>query len=197
MIFIRHAQEPTYSFVLLTFALILVDTALAYLSVKFIPASAGGVSLFFVAVAFEILFTLWFGLYGAIAAYIGTLVGSGLLATESLSRHPEIAVVWAVAGLLQVIIPLIATRVLDVDLAMGRTRDWTIILLFGILVNNLAGAAWGAFTLSFISPINIASVFSTWLIGNIIVTVLIVPLALRFGTEKVMRSKLFVKKYWD
>jgi hypothetical protein len=197
VIFIRHAQEPTYSFVILTFVLLLVDTALAYISVKFIPANASGVSLFFIAVAFMILFTLWFGVYGAIAAYAGTLLGSGLLATESLSRHPEIAVVWAVAGLLQVLIPLIATRVLDADLAMENMRDWTIVLLFCVLINNLVGAAWGAFILSLLSPVNIAAVFSTWLIGNIIVTILIVPLALRFGTGKVRGSKLYVKKYWD
>jgi hypothetical protein len=197
VIFIRHAQEPTYSFVILTFVLLLVDTALAYISVKFIPANASGVSLLFIAVAFMILFTLWFGVYGAIAAYAGTLLGSGLLATESLSRHPEIAVVWAVAGLLQVLIPLIATRVLDADLAMENMRDWTIVLLFCVLINNLVGAAWGVFTLSLLSPVNIAAVFFTWLIGNIIVTILIVPLALRFGTGKVRGSKLYVKKYWD
>lgn len=195
----RHAQEPTYSFVVLTFVLILVDTVLAYASVKLIPAGTGGVSLFYIAVAFMILFTLWFGLYGAIAAYVGTLVGSGLLATESLSRHPKIAVFWAVASLLQVLIPLAAVRFYGVDLAMKNTRDWTVFLLFGVLINNLAGAAWGAFTLSLIpgSAVNIAQVFVTWLIGNIIVTILIVPPALRFGTEKVQGSKLFVKKYWD
>jgi integral membrane sensor domain MASE1 len=199
VIFIRHAQEPTYSFVILTFVLILVDTALAYISVKFIPASAGGVSLFYIAVAFMILFALWFGIYGVIAAYFGTLLGAGILATESLSQHPEVAVIWAAAGFLQVLIPLAAVRTLDVDLAMENTRDWTIILLFAVLINNLVGAAWGAFTLSLLPglTVNIASVFSTWLIGNIIVTILIVPLALRLGTEKVRRSKLFVKKYWD
>ena len=194
----RHANEPTYSFVILTFVLILIDIALAYISVKFIPAY-GGISLFFIAVAFMILFTLWFGAYGAVAAYFGTLIGSGLLASDSLYQHPEIAVVWAVAGLLQVLIPLAATRLLDVDLTMQNMRDWTIILLFGILINNLVGAAWGAFTLSLLpgSTMNITGAFSTWLVGNIVVTILIVPLGLRFMSEKVKKSKLFVRHYWD
>jgi integral membrane sensor domain MASE1 len=143
-----------------------------------------------------ILFTLWFGSYGAIAAYVGTLLG-GVLTTESLLRHPEIAVIWAVAGLLQVLIPLVAVRIFEVDLTLAGRRDWTIILLFAVLINNLAGAAWGAFTLSLLGPVNIAGAFSTWLVGNIIITILIVPLALRFLTEKVNKSKLFVKKYWD
>jgi integral membrane sensor domain MASE1 len=193
---VRHAQEPTYSFVILTLVLILIDTALAWISVKFIPASTGGVSLVYVAVAFMILFTLWFGAYGAIAAYAGTLLAV-VLATESLQQHPEIAVILAVADLLQVLIPLMAVRMFSVDLTLESRRDWTVILLFAVLINNLVGAVWGAFTLSLLGPVNIAGTFSTWLIGNIVVTIFIVPLGLRFGTEKVNRSKLFVKQYWD
>ena len=192
----RHAQEPTYSFVILTFVLILVNTALAWFSVKIIPAGTGGITLVYIAVAFMILFTLWFGAYGAIAAYAGTLL-SGILTTKSLLQHPEIAVIWAVAGLLQVFIPLAAVRMFEVDLTLKNRRDWTIILLFAVLINNIVGAAWGAYTLSLLGPLNIAGAFSTWLVGNIIITILIVPLGLRFFTEKVSRSKLFVRKYWD
>ena len=194
----RHAQEPTYSFVILTFVLILVNTTLAWISVKFIPAGTGGISLVYIAVAFMILFTLWFGAYGAIAAYVGTLL-AGVLTTDSLLKHPEIAVIWAVAGLLQVLIPLVAVRMFDVDLTLQSRRDWTILLLFAVLINNLVGAAWGAFTLSLLpgSTMNIAGALSTWLVGNIVVTILIVPLALHFCTGGVKRSKLFVKQYWD
>lgn len=192
----KHAREPTYSFLILTIALILVNTLLAWISVAFIPAGTSGVALVYIAVAFMILFTLWFGAYGAIAAYVGTLF-AGVLTAESLLQHPEIAVIWAVAGLLQVIIPLVAVRNLDVDLTLSGRRDWTIILLFAVLINNIAGAAWGAFTLSLLGPVNLAGVFFTWLAGNVIVTLLIVPLGLRLGTDRVRHSKLFVKKYWD
>jgi integral membrane sensor domain MASE1 len=194
----KHAQEPTYSFVILTLVLILINTALAWISVKFVPAGTGGIALVYIAVAFMILFTLWFGAYGAIAAYVGTLL-AGVLSTASLLKHPEIAVIWAVAGLLQVLIPLVAIRMFEVDLSLENRRDWTIILLFAVLINNIVGAAWGVFTLSLLpgSTMNIASAFSTWLVGNIIITILIVPLALRFCTGKINKSKLFVKHYWD
>jgi hypothetical protein len=193
---LRHAQEPTYSFVILTLVLIFVNTVLAWLSVKFFPAGTGGVALVYIAVAFMILFTLWFGAYGAIAAYIGTLL-AGVLSTESLLQHPEIAIIMAVAGLLQVLIPLVAVRTFRVDLTLESRRDLTVVLLFAVLINNLVGAAWGTFTLSLLGPVNIPGTFSTWLVSNIVITILIVPLALRFGTEKVSRSKLFVKQYWD
>jgi hypothetical protein len=193
---LRHAQEPTYSFVILTFVLILINTALAWISVTFFSAGTGGVALVYLAVVTMILSTLWFGAYGAIAAYIGTLLG-GVLSTPGLVQRPEIAALWAVAGLLQVLIPLVAVRMFEVDLTLQTRRDWTIVLLFAILINNLVGAAWGAFTLSLLAPINFTGVLAQWLISNIVLTLITVPLGLRLFTEKVSKSKLFVKQYWD
>ena len=195
----KKAREPTYSFVILTLVLIVVNTVLAYASTMYIPSNTSGIAYLFPAVAFMILFTLWYGLYGAIAAYVGTLVGSGLLATEVLAQNPAIAVLWAIAGLIQVLIPLVAVRKFGIDLALETRRDISLIILFAVVINNLAGAAWGAFSLSLVldTPGAAGSVFSAWLIGNVIVTLLIVPLALRFITPGIEKSRLFVKAYWD
>ena len=193
----KNVHEPTYSFVILTLILILINTVLAYASAKFIPGTASGVAYIFPAVAFMILFTLWFGGYGAIAAYVGTLVGSGLLASEILSQNIGVAVIWAIAGLLQVLIPLAAVRIFDVDLTLENRRDVSYIILFAVVINNLVGAAWGAWALSFVEPGVFGSVFSAWLLGNVIVTLLVVPLALKIFTPKIQKSKLFVKSYWD
>jgi integral membrane sensor domain MASE1 len=51
--------------------------------------------------------------------------------------------------------------------------------------------------LALAQPVNTGSIFATWLIGNVIVTILIVPLALKYFTPKVRKSKFFVKYYWD
>jgi integral membrane sensor domain MASE1 len=193
----KNVHEPTYSFVILTFILIIVNTVVAYASVKFIPAGASGISYIFPAVAFMILFTLWYGAYGAVAAYIGTLVGSGFLAVQLLADNPGIALIWAVAGLLQVLIPLVAVRSFEVDLALENRRDLVIIILFAVIINNLVGAAWGAWTLSLIEPGMMGSIFSTWLIGNVIATLVIVPLALRIFSPKIQKSRMFVKYYWE
>jgi hypothetical protein len=192
---LRQKQEPTYSFVILTLVLILINTVLAWVSVKFIPAGAGDISLVYLALVTMILSTLWFGAYGAIAAYVGTFLG-GVLSTDTLMQHPEIALIWAFAGLLQVLIPLLAVRQFEVDLTLPERRDWTIIILFAVLINNLAGAAWGAFSLSLLGT-SFTGVFTTWLLGNIVLSLLTIPLALRFLTAKVRPSKLFVTKYWD
>jgi hypothetical protein len=194
----KKVNEPTYSFVILTLILIIIDTILAWVSVTIFPTLVGGlVSSLFVAVAFMILYTLWFGGYGAIAAYVGTLVGSGLMVSDALTQHPAIAVVWAVAGLLQVLIPLVAVRNFDVNLSMESPRDFTYVLLFAVIINNIIGAAWATWTLSLIGPVNMGSVFSSWLIGNLIVCILIVPLALKTLTPRVQKHRLFVKNYWD
>ena len=195
----RNVHEPTYSFVILTLILIVVNAILARLCVIILPGSAGGMSALYIAAAFMILFTLWFGAYGAIAAYAGTFIGSGLLSTNGVIPV-DVAIYWSIAGLLQVLIPLVALRSFEVDLTLENRRDWTLLLLFGVLINNIVGAAWGAYTLAFgnvITSGQIGSVFTLWLIGNIIVTAIIVPLALRHFTPKIQRSKLFVRYYWD
>lgn len=193
----KNVHEPTYSFVILTFALIIINTILAYGSVKLLPASISGVAYIFPAVAFMILFTLWFGGYGAIAAYAGTLVGSGLMASEILAKNPGVAVLWAIAGLLQVLIPLVAIRSFEVDLNLEKRRDIVLVVLFAVIINNLIGAAWGAWTLGLVEPGVMGNAFSTWLIGNVIVTILLVPLSLRLFTPKIQKSRLFVKYYWE
>lgn len=194
----KHENEPTYSFVILTFILILINTLLAWLSVTVFPTLGSGViSWVYIAVAFMILFTLWFGLYGAIAAYVGTLVGSGLLVSDALVHNPLIALLWAGAGLLQVLIPLVAVRSFDVDLTMENPRDYTYVILFAVIINNLVGALWAIGTLSLVETIAFTTAFTAWFIGNAAICILIVPLLLKLFTQKIQKNRLFVKKYWD
>ncbi|MDO9550308.1 MAG: hypothetical protein Q7J03_04985 [Methanoregula sp.] len=195
----KNVHQPTYSFVILTLVLIVVNTLLARFCVIALPGGVSGVSVLYFAVAFMILFTLWFGAYGAIAAYAGTLIGSGLLSANQIIPI-NVAIYWSIAGLLQVLIPLVALRTFEVDLSLENRRDWTLLLLFGVLINNIVGAAWGAYTLALgnvIPTSEVGNVFFLWLVGNIIVTILIVPIALRHFTPKVRKSKLFVKDYWN
>ena len=162
------------------------------------PGGAPGVSMIYIAVAFMIITTLWYGAYGAIATYIGTFIGAGLFAMTS-PNLPLIAV-FSIAGLLQVLIPLAAFRSFDADLALENRRDWTILFVFGVLLNNIVGAAWGSLALAIggvISTADIGGVLFGWLLGNIIVTLIIVPIGLRRLSPRIKKSKLFVPHYWD
>jgi len=195
----KNVRRPTYSFLILVIGLILINTLLAWLSVQvsyFIsPSLPTGVALIYIAVAFMLIFTLWFGMYGAIAAYVGSFLGAGLMS----GLPATVAIYFSIASLLQVLIPLIAFRIFDVNVGMESTRDLFHLVLFGVILNNVIGAAWGSVALA-IAGINAWSqvpfTFLVWFIGNVVVTIIIVPLVLRNFTPRVEKSKVFVKNYW-
>ncbi len=98
------------------------------------------------------------------------------------------------------LIQLVVFRTFTVDLTLETKRDWTIFLLFGVVINNIVGATWGALMLNYgnvIKTDEVAGFFSAWLIGNIFVIILIVPLACQYLTPKIPKSKLFIKYYWE
>ena len=195
----KNVRRPTYSFLLLVIGLILINTLLAWLSLqvshRISPSLPTSVSMIFIAAAFMLIFTLWFGMYGAIAAYAGSFIGSGLLSGMPVT----VALYFSLANFWQVLIPLIAFRIFDVHVGMESTRDLFHLVLFGTILNNVIGAAWGSVSLA-IAGIDtwsqVPSAFLAWFIGNIIVTIIIVPLVLRHFTPRFEKSKVFVKNYW-
>jgi integral membrane sensor domain MASE1 len=191
----KNLHEPTYSFLFLVIGLIIINTVICRLAVILFPAGQTGVSAIFFPVAIMLLFTFWFGAYGAISSYVGTFFGAGLLSGIPF----DVSLYWAFASLWQVLIPLIAFRVFNVNVGIENSRDLFHLILFGVIINNVVGAAWGAYTLAagqIIPASQFISTFSAWLIGNIVITLLVVPLALRYFTPKVRKSKLFVHNYW-
>ncbi len=175
--------------ILVTIANILL-ARYAALSISNVP----GVVTFYFAVAFMIAFTFWFGAWGTIAAYVGCLVGSGIPAGLPL----QVNLYWSLADLWQVLIPLVAFWLLKADVGLRSKKDFTVFAFFGLFLNNLAGALWGSgvFVLSgkFLAA-DFAALFSNWFLGNLIVTVLITPLMLRFVTPFLKKKGLFVPKF--
>jgi hypothetical protein len=87
-----------------------------------------------------------------------------------------------------------------VSIALENRHNWSLLLLFGVLINNIIGAAWAAGTIAF-GKVNtssqIGSVFICCLMGNIIVIIIIVPSGLRYGTSSVLWTKFFVRSCRD
>jgi hypothetical protein len=189
-----NERKPFYVYVLILVVTIVINLLLARFAVIATPI-APGVAAIYVAVAFMIVFALWFGLWGAIAAYVGSFIGAGLLSGIPL----DINSYWSLADLWQVLIPLIAFRALNADVGLRTKRDFLIFLIFGWILNNLIGAIWGAITLILggIALWNEFSVlFTGWFVGNLIVTIIITPLLLRFVTPFIKKYGLYVKGYW-
>ncbi len=159
------------------------------------PSLPTGIAVLYIAAAFMLIFTLWFGMYGAIAAYVGCFFGSGLLSGMPLS----VAIYFSLAALWMVLIPLAAFRMFDVKVGIESRRDLFHLVLFGAILNNIIAAAWASLSLAIGGAIGWSSVMSAflpWLIGNAIIIIIIAPLVLKRYTSRVEKSKVFVRNYW-
>jgi hypothetical protein len=178
--------------------LFLVLVAINTLAAKFAVFSFGimpGVSSFYVVVALMIVFTLWFGMWGAIAAYTGCYIGAGIPG----GIPPGLNLVWSLADLWQVLIPLLAFRFMKGDVSLKNANDLLVLLAFGILLNNLAGAAWGSAALimgGLIAPAGAVPVFYGWFIGNVVASTALVPVLLYVITPVLRAHNLVISKYW-
>ena len=197
----KNVNRPTYSYLILVIGLIVIDTLLAWFSVEVshlhlisstLPA---GVAVIALAAAFMVVFTLWFGLYGAIAAYVGTLFGAGLF-----GRIPgPVAIYFSFAALWMVLVPLAAFRIFDANVGIVSRRDLFHLVLFGAILNNIIAAAWGSISLAMGGIITwdaIMTAFVPWFAGSAIFTIIIAPLVLSRYTPRVEKSKVFVRTYW-
>ncbi|WP_321508443.1 hypothetical protein [uncultured Methanoregula sp.] len=188
-------HPPFFYYIGLLILLICINALIAKVAVvsfNVVP----GTSSFYIVVALMIVFALWFGMWGAIAAYGGCIIGAGLPGGIPL----EVNLVWSLADFWQVLLPLIAFRCLIADPALANRRDLIIVLLFCVLLNNLCGALWGSLTLvlgGIIPWSGVVSTFFAWLLGNCVVCLILVPGILYIFTPIVRTHKLFVKAWWN
>ncbi|MCZ7401321.1 MAG: hypothetical protein O8C61_03780 [Candidatus Methanoperedens sp.] len=191
----NQTQKPLYSYIIILIIITIINVLLSrYATITW--QIAPGVSGFYFAVAFMIVFALWFGLWGAIAAYIGCFIGAGM----ATGLPPYVNAYWSLADFWEVLIPLAAFRILGADAGLKTKRDFLIFVIFGVVLNNLAGAGWGVSMLAIsgnISWNNAPDIFIGWLIPNIIVTIVITPLLLRYITPHIKKSGLYVRNYWN
>lgn len=154
---------------------------------------APGVSALYFAVAFMIPLALWFGAWGALAAYIGCLVGAGMTGMPL-----TVNLYWSLADLWQVLLPLLVFRAHNLDPELKTRKSLLFFLLYGWLLNNLAGAAWGSAMLAVghvIAWSGVLKAFAGWLGGNLIVTILIALALLKFVTPWIHHTGYYIKGY--
>ena len=188
-------NRPPFSVYLGLFFLLLCINALLAKFAVFSFAVAPGVSSFYIVVVLMIVFAIWFGMWGAVAAYVGCFVGAGLLSGIPM----DVSLYWSLSDFWQALIPLLAFRYFHVDPALTGRRDLLIVLLFGVLLNNLCGAVWGSLTLALggVIPWNtVGSAMYAWWLGNIIVCLVLLPPVLYLFTPFVRSHELFIRAYW-
>ncbi|MCD4807394.1 MAG: hypothetical protein K8R13_07480 [Methanococcoides sp.] len=174
----------------------LVNSLLSRFAVVNFPSSPStGVSSMYFAVAFMIVFALWYGMWGALAAYLGCIVGAGILADMPTSLN----IIWSIADLWQVMIPLVAFIYFKVNIRLKTRRDFVYLLIFGVFLNNLIGAFWGSYMLAINGVIPYEEMFLTfeqWFTTNVIATIVIVPFLLRYVTPYIQQTESYVEGYW-
>lgn len=174
----------------------LVNSLLSRFAVVNFPSSPStGVSSMYFAVAFMIVFALWYGMWGALAAYLGCIVGAGILADMPTSLN----IIWSIADLWQVMIPLVAFTYFKVNIRLKTRRDFVYLLIFGVFLNNLIGAFWGSYMLAINGVVPYEEIFLTfeqWFMGNVVATIVIVPFLLRYVTPYIQQTESYVEGYW-
>ena len=102
-------------------------------------------------------------------------------------------------NLLQGMVAAWAFRYFKTDLTLKTQKDWWIWIIFGALLPNAIGAAWGSTTLVAFGLATQAAQLTTflgWFIGNTIPTLILGSLVLKFVSPLVVKTKSFCKGLW-
>jgi len=179
---------------------------LSYLSVAIIPASYAGISLFYFVYPFFLVFTMWWGAWGMLGAYVGCVIGAGVL----VGTGPVPSIVYSIGDLVPPLFAFVIYRGLlanrgydplwrdltDKEVAGVKTKRggaWVwFVLINGVILNLLSGVigvgvlwemgviAVNAFWLWFIG----------WVVGDLVAMVIITPVLVKGLTSLVERQGL-------
>lgn len=196
---LRFTGAPDLSQVVAVAVASAVYIVLSWLAIIALPSGVPVVSSVFLAIGFGIPFAIWFGVWAFVIAYLGNFVGAGLLATLPL----PVALWFGTVDLLQLGIPMLLYRTLAKRFGVNpigkdvyTTRGFIFFVLCAVLPNNIIGGLYGNFILvtTGIAPANTLVLgWFTWSLSNVIVTLVIGSLLLRFLGPVVERFGLTVR----
>jgi integral membrane sensor domain MASE1 len=155
----------------------------------------GFVSAFWPGQAVQSIGAIWFGWWGGIAAALFPLISNSLSGSAPL----PVSIMYLPGNLLQGMIAAWAFRYYKTDPSLKTQKDWIIWVIFGALLPNLVGAAWGSTVLVAFGLVTQAAQFITflgWFVGNTIPTLILGSLILKFVSPLVVRTKAFCKGLW-
>jgi integral membrane sensor domain MASE1 len=155
----------------------------------------GFVSAFWPGQAVQSIGAIWFGWWGGIAAALFPLISNSLSGSAPL----PVSIMYLPGNLLQGMVAAWAFRYFKTDPSLKTQKDWWIWIIFGALVPNAIGAAWGSTTLVAFGLVTQAAQLTTflgWFIGNTIPTLILGSIVLKFVSPLVVKTKAFCKGLW-
>jgi hypothetical protein len=178
-----------------------VYIVLSWLAIVSLPSGFPVVSAIFLAIGFGVPFAIWFGGWAFVIAYLGNFIGAGLLSNPPLAL--PVALWFGTTDLIQLGLPMLLYRLLarrfGVD-PIGKdvytVRGFIFFVLCAVLPNNIIGGLYGNFVLvqTGISPLSgLLPAWFIWSLSNVVVTLIIGSLLLKFLGPVVERFGLTVR----
>jgi hypothetical protein len=202
---LRFTGAPSLSQLVAVAVASAVYIVLSWLAIIALPSGFPVVSSVFLAIGFGIPFAIWFGGWAFVIAYLGNFIGAGLLSTPPLPLN--IALWFGTVDLIQLGLPMLLYRLLAKRFGVNpigkdvyTPRGFIFFVLFAVLPNNILGGLYGNFILvqTGILPANaFLPAWFTWSLSNIIVTLIIGSILLRFLGPVVERFGLTVRNLFS
>lgn len=195
--------NPRKSITTTQYALYAVQIAvvilLSWMGTVMTPVVGPGIAFLYWAYPFFVLFTLWWGMWGILGAWIGSVVGAGML--TGLPIIPSLT--FSIGDLVPALLIFILYRGYLVKhgvdpfgkdiLHSFKSAAWFVFWVMG--VTNIIGGLWGVWVLTGLGfvPVNAYWIGAgLWIIGDAIVLILM-PFMSRYLTPIVERYGLLTR----
>jgi hypothetical protein len=186
--------RPRLRYVLLVPVLLVPTTLTATLgTLHFTEADATAIASFWPAAALQVVFSIWYGVYGMLAGMIAPMLGNALVGDTPLLFLP--------ANALQSLLPGLWFRWRRLDPRLRRWRDWVELIVVCCIGAHALGAAAGVAESIHGTPGDHPPGFWQgkylgWLLGNTLPALVLVPAMLKTGSDMVIRSPMFCQGFF-
>jgi hypothetical protein len=155
----------------------------------------GFVSAFWPGQAIQAVGSVWYGMWGGLAAFIFPLLSNAMSGSAPL----PVSLAYIPANFVQGMAAGWVFRQMKLHPALKSGRDWLWFTLVGILAANAFGALWGTSVLRVFGLITAAAqptAWAGWFMGNSVASWVLGVLMLKFISPLVIKTKAFCKGYW-
>lgn len=168
---------------------------LSWLGATVTPVVGPGIGFLYWAYPFFVVFTLWWGIWGIIGAWIGSVIGAGLLVGSSIIASLGFSLGDFVPALLIFVLYRGFLSKHNIDplgrdiLSSRKALAWFIVWIMGI--TNIIGGLWGVWFLvylGYVSPSEYWLGATLWITGDAIVLIIapflarsLTPIVERYG----------------
>jgi integral membrane sensor domain MASE1 len=179
---------------------------LSYLSVAVIPLSYAGISIFYFVYPFFLVFTMWWGAWGILGAYVGCVIGAGIL----IGTPPVPSILYSFSDLVPPLFAFVLYRgwlankgydplwrdLTDKEVAGVKTKRagaWVWFVLINGVIFNLISAEMGVgvlYEFGLVAPDIFWLFWIGWFVGDLVAMVIITPILVKGLTALVERQGL-------